>query len=165
MSYGSVVAATAVAVLVAGAWTARPDRGTRGIQAAGWLQGCWELKAPNRTTEEHWIRPAGGTMLGLSRTVVRAGERDSTTEYEFLRLFARDGKLVYAAHPSGQSATEFTESEQGDGSIVFANPAHDFPQRIIYRRRGADSLHARIEGTMGGQSRGMDFRYRRVACE
>jgi hypothetical protein len=52
-----------------------------------------------------------------------------------------------------------------DGAITFSNPAHDFPQRIIYRRAGADSLHARIEGTRNGQPRGVDYAYVRVACQ
>jgi uncharacterized protein DUF6265 len=51
-----------------------------------------------------------------------------------------------------------------DSAVTFENPSHDFPQRIIYRRRGADSLLARVEGMRGGQLRGSDYPYRRVAC-
>ena len=51
-----------------------------------------------------------------------------------------------------------------DSAVIFENPAHDFPQRIIYRRRGADSLLARVEGMRGGRLRGLDFPYRRVPC-
>ncbi len=142
-----------------------PRQSAGRVESLAWLQGCWQLTAPNRVTEEHWMRPAGGTMLGLSRTIRRIAQRDSTTEFEFLRLYSRDGRLVYAAQPSGQSPAEFTERESGEGSIVFENPQHDFPQRIIYRKRGADSLHARIEGTVNAQSRGIDYRYRRIACE
>jgi hypothetical protein len=36
---------------------------------------------------------------------------------------------------------------------VFANPEHDYPQRIIYWRDGDDSLCARIEGQRDGQVR------------
>ncbi|HJU89901.1 MAG TPA: DUF6265 family protein [Gemmatimonadaceae bacterium] len=135
------------------------------IESVAWLQGCWQRTSTNSVIDEQWMRPGGGTMMGLSRTVRRMGQIDTTTEFEFLRLFARAGKLVYAAHPSGQSPAEFTESESGDASIVFANPQHDFPQRIIYRKRGADSLIARIEGTIGGNTRAMDFPYRRVSCD
>ncbi len=71
---------------------------------------------------------------------------------------------MYAALPSGQQEAEFTETELGETNAVFANPGHDFPQIIRYRRVGADSLHARVEGTIGGSQRAFDFRYRRVAC-
>ncbi|HEY0305271.1 MAG TPA: DUF6265 family protein, partial [Longimicrobiales bacterium] len=86
--------------------------------------------------------------------------------YEFLRLFERAGALVYAAQPSGQKPAEFTSTDITEGQITFTNPQHDFPQRIIYRLgRQHDSLFARIEGTMNGRERGVDFRYARVRCE
>jgi hypothetical protein len=47
--------------------------------------------------------------------------------------------------------------------VVFENGAHDFPQRIRYRR-GGDMLFARIEGTRDGKVRGVDYPYARVAC-
>ena len=47
---------------------------------------------------------------------------------------------------------------------VFENPAHDFPQRVIYKRDG-DKLNARIEGTKDGKTRGIDFPYTRIACD
>ncbi len=81
-----------------------------------------------------------------------------------MRIYARGGKLVFAAHPSGQQPTEFTEQELTDSTIVFANPTHDFPQFVRYRRSRANELHARVDGKMDGQDQGFDSRYRRVAC-
>ncbi len=46
---------------------------------------------------------------------------------------------------------------------MFENPAHDFPQRVIYRRLGADAVTGRIEGQIGGQARSVDFPYKRGA--
>ena len=106
------------------------------------------------------MRPRGGAMLGVSRTV----RRDTVVEFEQLRIFDRAGKTVYAAAPSGQAPSEFETATTTDTSVTFENPTHDFPQRIIYRRRGADSLIARIEGLRGGQVRGVDFPYKRAAC-
>lgn len=139
-------------------------RDTERVQSLAWLAGCWESAGPTRTVEEEWMRPRGGTMLGMSRTTQRTEKTERTAEHEFLRVFVRDAKLVYAAVPSGQDAAEFTETELDPAHVVFSNPAHDFPQVIRYRRIGADSLHARVEGTIGGNQRGFDFRYRRVAC-
>jgi hypothetical protein len=99
-------------------------------------------------------------MMGMSRTV----RGDTVVEYEFIRVFERSSALVFAAQPSGQPAAEFTSTEIAEGAITFANPQHDFPQRILYRLAG-DSLHARIEGTMNGRERGVDFRYARVRCD
>jgi hypothetical protein len=134
------------------------------IDSLAWLSGCWSRSGQRGMTEEQWTRPAGGTMLGLSRTVRRVADRDSTTEFEFLRIFARDERLVYAALPSGQRYTEFIETEATDSSVVFANPRHDFPQYVRYTRRGADSLIARIDGTIQGRARAVDFPYARASC-
>ena len=142
----------------------RPQPAQSRIETLAWLSGCWERRGQRGVTEEQWARPAGGTMIGFSRSVRRVAERDSTTEYEFLRVFARDGKLVYAALPSGQRYSEFTETSATDSAIVFENPQHDFPQRIRYTRRGADSIVARVDGTIQGRTRAIDFPYVRIRC-
>lgn len=89
---------------------------------------------------------------------------DSLVEYEFVRVYGKGDTLVYDAHPSGQEPTEFRATAPFDSAITFSNPAHDFPQRVIYRRVGNDTLIARVEGMRNGQVRGIDFPYRRVAC-
>jgi hypothetical protein len=104
-------------------------------------------------------------MLGMSRTLRRNPGGDSTIAWEFIRLYARGIDLIYAAQPHNQPAAEFVSEKMSDGEVVFANPAHDFPQRIIYRRVRKDSLHARVEGMQNGRTRGSDFRYARVACD
>jgi hypothetical protein len=137
------------------------------IRSAAFLAGCWRLERPGlpaeaRIVDEQWMAPAGGLMLGMSRTV----SRGRATEYEFTRLEARDGRLlVLVAQPSGQPSAEFRAVEVGEGVLVFENPLHDFPQRVEYRRVGPARLDARIEGTVQGRARAVDFPYVRVACE
>jgi hypothetical protein len=130
------------------------------VSGAGWLAGCWELRAGARVTQEQWMAPLGGAMLGMSRTVVR----DTVREWEHLVIGERDGSIAYSAKPSRQAETVFPATQLSDSLLVFENLAHDFPQRILYRRRGADSVIARIEGPRNGQTRGIDFPMRRVAC-
>jgi hypothetical protein len=152
-----------VASLVLSTGSASAQAASR-VETLDWLAGCWQRTSARAVIQEQWMRPAGGTMLGMSRTVHTAGARDSTTEYEHIRVFARDGKLVYGVIPSGQRYTEFTETELTDSSVSFGNPTHDFPQYVRYARRGADSLHARIHGTIQGKPRAVDFQYARAAC-
>lgn len=130
------------------------------VAQVGWLAGCWQLADGSRTVEEQWTRPLGGIMLGLGRTV----RGDSLVEYEQVRLFEREGRLVYAAAPSGQSPAEFVSVAVADSAVTFENLAHDFPQRVRYRRLGSDSLVGRVEGLRRGTVRGIDFPYRRIAC-
>ncbi|MGQ0642067.1 MAG: DUF6265 family protein [Gemmatimonadaceae bacterium] len=131
------------------------------LDNAKWLAGCWELRAANRLTTEMWMPPAGGVMLGASRTVVGS----STREFEHLRMRADGATLNYIAMPSGQNETTFLSKQVSDSALVFENLQHDFPQRIIYRRRGADSIVARIEGPgTNNTTRGFDFPMQRASC-
>lgn len=126
-----------------------------------WLAGCWAATGGEAGSGEQWTWPAGGTMLGTSRTI-RAGK---TVAWEFLRIAQRaDGGLDYISIPSGQNQTAFKLLRSAPQEVVFENPAHDFPQRIIYRVDG-DQLQARIEGERDGSLKGVDFPMRRVPCD
>lgn len=132
-----------------------------GVQRLAWLAGCWAAEGAEAGSVEHWLPPAGGSMLGLSRTV----KNGRTREFEFMRITeAADGRLLYTALPSGQRETTFGQLSLGEAEVVFENPQHDFPQRVIYRGVGADRLQARIEGQRQGVARGVDFPMRRTAC-
>lgn len=131
-----------------------------GIERVAWLQGCWESASSERTVEEQWMAPRGGSMLGMSRTV-RAGR---LAEYEVVVLREQGNQLAYEAHPSGQPPAVFLSRAVGESMVVFENPQHVFPQRVGYRKDGSDSLLAWIEGTRNGQVRRVAFPYRRAAC-
>jgi hypothetical protein len=123
------------------------------------LTGCWRFERNGRIVEEHWLAPAGGSLFGVSRTV--AGGK--TVDFEFLQLRDLPDGLTYIAKPSRQPEARFKMTTKTVDEIVFENPQHDFPQRIRYRRSG-ESLHARIEGTVDGKPRAIDFPYVKVNC-
>ena len=52
---------------------------------------------------------------------------------------AADGKLSFWASPNGAPRVQFPLLSQGPREVVFANPAHDYPQRIRYWREGERS--------------------------
>lgn len=130
------------------------------IEQLSWLEGCWESGSAARTVEEQWMTPRGRSMLGMSRTV----KDGALVEYELVVIREVGAGLVYEAHPSGQAAATFPCKAVKDGEILFEDPEHDFPQRIGYRRDGADAVVAWIEGTRDGKERRIEFPYRRVAC-
>lgn len=99
-------------------------------------------------------------MLGSARAT--RGERTTSVELTVLRL--NGDTLVYHAYPVGQAPAVFPAIALDDTGATFANPAHDFPQRIIYRRVGTDSLLARVEGSLRGRETAVDYAMRRVAC-
>ena len=129
------------------------------IDQMAWLKGCWIQTKPGGVVEELWMGPGGGVMLGMGRTVRDGKLRD----HEFVRIVEVDGSLAYVAEPSGQARATFPLKSLTAGEAVFEDLAHDFPQRVIYRRLGPDAVTGRIEGQIGGQAKSVDFPYKR--CE
>ncbi|MBL8518942.1 MAG: hypothetical protein JNM76_18425 [Betaproteobacteria bacterium] len=128
------------------------------IAAAGFLAGNWVEKTERGETQEMWAAPRGDMMAAVNSSL-----RGTRAGFEFLRIVKRDGKLIYLASPGGRTPpTEFPLKENGENRLVFENPTHDFPTRILYTRDG-DTLIARIEGTMGGKERAMEWRFKRAS--
>jgi len=150
-------------VLATGPLPAQPAAPAQpALEAMAWLSGCWAPQAAKEGGSfEHWSAPAGGTLLGMSRTV-RGGK---TVGFEFMVLRRNaEGVWVYTAKPSGQAEASFTLVRQGEGELVFENLGHDFPQRIIYRRGEAGQLLARIEGLRAGVLRDLSFPMQKAVC-
>ena len=129
------------------------------VSELGWMAGCWKMTSGTRTVTEYWLPAQGGTMMGLSRTI--SGGR--TVEYEFLLLRMGQNGVEYVAKPSGQPEAVFTATKMSASQVVFENPAHDFPTRIIYRRLEG-GIVATIDGTMQGRPRAIEFRYSAANC-
>ena len=108
----------------------------------GWLAGAWTREARGAVSEELWHAPRGGMMLASTRTA----SENQVYEFEFLRIVQREGTLVFIAQPNGDPPTEFALTAQGADSVRFENPAHDFPQVIVYRSTGAGRMEAVVSG-------------------
>jgi hypothetical protein len=128
------------------------------IADLNWMSGDWQNPIGGRARiEEHWTTPAGGTMIGMGRTIV--GER--TAEFEYLRLEQRADGIFYVASPQAQCpATDFKLTRLSGQEAVFENPQHDFPKRIIYRKKNDGSLVATIDGGEG--TKAQSFAYKRM---
>lgn len=132
------------------------------VSDLGWLAGCWASVGAEAGSGEQWMPPAGGTLLGTSRTV-RNGR---TVAHEFMQIREIEpGKIAFIANPSGQSETTFPLAKAGEREVVFENPQHDFPQRVIYKLDGEGVLRASIEGLSKGQVKTIEFPMKKVDCE
>jgi hypothetical protein len=122
-----------------------------------WIAGSWQT-APGgrRQIEEHWTAAAGGSMMGVSRTV----SGDKTVEFEYLRIEQRADGIYYVAHPKARCpGTDFKLTRATATEAVFENPQHDFPKRIIYRKTD-DGLTASIDAGEG--TKGMSFVFKKM---
>lgn len=130
------------------------------LDRLGWMAGTWAWDSAGHRSEEHWMEPRGGLMVGMNRTV-----RDGRARaFEFLRIRERGDTIAYLASPGGRPATTFTLTELGERRVVFENPAHDFPQRIAYWLAADGRLHARVDGTMDGRATSENYVWTRVAA-
>jgi hypothetical protein len=112
------------------------------IAGLTWMAGAWTRADADATTEEHWMAPAGNAMLGMGRSV-RGGKM---VEFEFMRIEVRGDGIFYVASPNGGDSVAFRMMEMGANRVMFYNPEHDFPKRIVYWLDEDGALHARIEG-------------------
>ena len=117
----------AAALLLALSATARAG------ELPDWLTGEWLQVRDDRWTEEVWTLPRGGVMIGVGRT----GRGGVLRSWEVMRIVrAADGSLAFHGAPEGGAATIFPAIAEGVRDTSFANPDHDYPQRIRYWREG-----------------------------
>jgi len=125
------------------------------IDDLAWMAGSWSVEQDGRWTEEYWTLPRGGVMLGASRS----GRGETLREFEFLAVRAdAGGAIAYVARPGGGEPVAFPLVQHDATSATFENPAHDYPQRIRYARKG-DVMTATIS-TIDG-SKAMSWVYTR----
>ena len=142
---------TMLAMALLGSMAASPGPS---VDDLAWMAGRWESVSRDRWTEEYWSAPRAGAMIGYSRS----GQGEAMGEYEFIRLVpGEDGVPAYLASPGGAAPVAFRLIERREGSAVFANPAHDYPQRIVYRRDG-DTMVATVSRTDGSNATSWTYR-------
>jgi hypothetical protein len=134
------------------------------LQDMAWLAGCWKVK-PKETpfnNVEMWMKPSGNIMLGVGADL----KGDKASAYEHMRIEAKDsGEIVFTAKPFDQPEASFTLTSESAENLVFENPQHSFPQRVIYRKQKDGSLEARIDGKRDGKMQAALFPMIKVACE
>jgi hypothetical protein len=131
------------------------------IADLAWLEGHWVGADGPLQMEEIWTSAAGGALVGLHKDVSTRGGTARMVSFEFLRIEAGADGIAYVAQPGGQPPTRFPLTEQTPRRVVFANPAHDFPQRILYWLDDAGALHARVEGSKGERTVGQEWTWTR----
>lgn len=100
--------------------------------------GCWENSSG--LEREGWTIDPSGWLVGY------AASRDAdnnVTFFEHMRIEQRDMEVLVVTGQDN-SETRFTRLAGADpDEYRFENPAHDYPQVIVYKRNG-DALNAYI---------------------
>jgi len=131
--------------------TETPLKSYPNLAKANWFIGEWENKSAEGELTERWKKENDSVYLGESYFVV--GQND-TVFAEHIRLEELNGKLAYIVSVSGQNKelpVSFEMTFSNDNQIVFENPKHDYPNKIIYNLVEKDSLLAEISGLKKGK--------------
>jgi len=128
------------------------------VPSLAWMAGTWTGTSGGLEMEEHWTPPKGGSLLGLHRDVANG----RMVSFEFFRIEESAAGTTYWASPRGAPPTPFRMVSRADRRVVFENPQHDFPTRILYWLTEDGALHAKIEGTRGGEPAAEEWTWRRA---
>jgi hypothetical protein len=117
-----------------------------------WLSGCWQGEGRSAGVTEAWTDGRIGRMLGVGQTL-----RGSRAGFEFMQIAtAADASLVFIAQPDGRAPVQFKATVVEPMRIVFANPTHDAPKSIEYRRDG-ERLNVYLDAPAAGASPSFSF--------
>lgn len=136
--------------LLLSACTSMPEAAIRTDHPLAWMSGCW-VNADG-DYREVWSAPDHGYLFGYALSL-------KDNEVSFFEQTRIDPGKVFTmnAYPAGRGPSPFAEIDRGATSITFADPAHDYPQRIRYAREG-DRMNAEISLIDGSKGRGFSFR-------
>jgi len=120
------------------------------IEKMNWLVGHWENKMPEGTLTESWKKENDSTYSGDSYFI----NPKDTVHFESIRLTQKDEELIYTATVPGQNNDEpvdFKLTSDAENTFTFENPAHDYPQKITYKKVDENNLVATISGKQQGK--------------
>lgn len=155
---GCCVGVVVLLCLGVGEGAAEPPKA--GLASVAWMAGRWEGEFRGRKVEEHWMAPAGGSMLGSCRWTAQG----KTVFREFLLLEETDEGLVMTVSHVGPKMAKLEEKPPTflleslkENEAVFREQKPEQPTRIRYRREPDGGLYARVETHRNGQPAVLEF--------
>lgn len=121
------------------------------LEKMSWLVGEWENKMPEGVLTETWTKANDSTFTGKTLFI---NEKD-TIHAEEIVLTQKGETLLYIPTVKGQNdnkPVEFKMTEsKTKNEFAFENPAHDYPQKIVYKKVSNTNLVATISGKQQGK--------------
>ena len=128
----------------------------KGIEQFSWLTGKWAGTDDDTDFFEEWETIKGTSMNGRGGAIVGP----DTVFSERIKMEQRGDDIFYTPSVSENGgAVDFKFTGLKNDSIIFENPAHDFPQRIVYFRQSDEKLYACIDGLENGKYNRLEFFY------
>jgi len=120
------------------------------LNPAQWIIGSWEQKTDKGILTESWQRQNDSVFVGSCYFI----NESDTLHSETILLEQRADSITYSANVKGQNndkAVPFRLTTANTNSLVFENPAHDYPQKIVYQKSKSNGLLVTISGILHGK--------------
>jgi hypothetical protein len=120
------------------------------LKSMEWLLGSWENNAEYGNMQENWKKVNDSVCQGESYFI----KGKDTLHSETITLQQKEDQVLYVPTVRGQNNDQpvvFLLTKQTPKQLVFENPNHDYPKKIIYNLITKDSLVATISGTQQGK--------------
>ena len=167
-------AAAAVLLIVASAVTTAqtqsvPAKAT--IDQLSWVAGAWTGTLGERTIEQHWSAPLGGSIIAMYRSI----QNSKATLYELLAM-EQDGegvslRIKHFAPGAGLVGQEAKDESANhalvkleDRLAVFEGGSSASPVRVTFRSPDPNTLNITVERTRNGAPVSTEFKYRRITA-
>ncbi len=140
------------------------------IDQLEWIAGAWTGALGDRTIEQHWSAPLGGSIIAMYRSI----QNDRATLYELLAIEQEGEGLVlrlkhFAPGPGlvGQEATDESMNHSlvsvEGRTAVFEAAAAGGPVRVTFRSPDHGTLNITVARQRNGVPVMTEFKYRRMA--
>jgi Domain of unknown function (DUF6265) len=115
------------------------------IVGKDWLLGKWENKSDEGNLLEIWRKVNDSLFIGESYFI----KGKDTLHSEKIELKQKGEELFYIATIKGQNNDKpvtFKQNIEIAKQLVFENPQHDYPRKIVYKPFAKDHLLIEISG-------------------
>jgi len=127
---------------------------------ARWFIGQWENKSAEGDLVENWTKVNDSLYMGESYFIVK-GDTVFAERVALLEIYGRMTYNVTVPSQNEGGAVAFVMTDINDERVIFENPQHDYPSKIMYSNVAPDSLVAEISGTKDGKHASEIFRMKR----
>lgn len=141
--------------------TPLPEK-TLKLKNAEWLLGNWGSTSPEGRWVENWKKINDTVFNSESYFIVN--EKD-TVFGETVVLSQVKGNVdftVSVPKQNDEKPVRFDMTGMTDKEMVFENPVHDYPTKIVYTEPVKDSLVAIIYGKKDGKDKSETFKMKRI---
>lgn len=131
------------------------------VENANWLVGRWENNSAEGNLSEFWTKTNDSTFHGESYFVIK----NDTVFGEKVELSQIGKDFIYevsVAKQNDEKPVPFKLTKSSETEMVWENPKHDYPNKIVYQKVGKDSLVAEIFGTKDGKVKSEVFKMKKV---